>query len=319
MNKSLTLMNKRQFLMNKSLSLMNKSLFLMNKSQIMNPPSISIQHSPTDFQLPPDSDILLSDSSQQSDDSGKMKADSNKQSMVSGKQSTVSNKMKADANEQSMVSGKQSDDSNKMKADANKIKVNVNKMKADSFKSEAAVKWIISRRQTRPNREIRTRRMLYLDLTGFLREWAEHTFGSPVHFPLRSREHALLRYYLSQRPSGVPRDSRRTLLSRLQQGNPPLQIALPVLRWKPYPLYDYLPPKGCLALKGSLKALFEIALWNDMEPHLYGLPHVVNREVSAWCTRHGISIDNEAVVLKHYRRMQCYYALVGLPVRPKQE
>lgn len=159
--------------------------------------------------------------------------------------------------------------------------------------------------------------ILFLEITSYLREWVEHTFGNPARFHLRSREHALLRYYLSPPPEGVLPDTRRTLLHLLERGKAPLQIVLPVIRWKPYVRYNYLPKKGRDALRGCLQALFDICLWNDMEPFLYGLPKVVSREIGEWCTRHGISVDNEETVLKHYRSMQRFYAERGIPVRRK--
>lgn len=165
--------------------------------------------------------------------------------------------------------------------------------------------------------EMRLRHILFLDTAPYLREWAEHTYGNPVQFPLRSREHAILRYYLSPPPEAVVPDTRRALLRLLEQGKAPLQIIIPVIRWKPYARYNYLPRRGRHQLRGCLQALFDINLWNDMEPYLYGLPKVVAQVVGEWCTAHGISVAHEETVLKHYRTMQRFYAEHGIPVRRK--
>lgn len=163
-----------------------------------------------------------------------------------------------------------------------------------------------------------TRNILLLPATGYLREWTEHTFGNPVRFPLRSREHALLRYYIGARPDDVELDSPLAYRRLVKEGRPPLRIMLPVIRMRPFSRYNYLPPEGRKALLRSLRALFDIDLWNGMEPFLYGLSGVVNREIGRWCERRGISVRYEETILRHYRSMQQTYALRGLPVRPKE-
>lgn len=157
--------------------------------------------------------------------------------------------------------------------------------------------------------------IIFLQTSKYLREWANHTFGDPVRFPLRSREHALLRYYLRERPEGVAPETRRTFLRLVEAGREPLRIVVPVIRRKPFPQFDYLPPQGAAALKRSLRALFDITLWNEMESHLYSLPRVIRREIDLWCDRHGISPDSAETVLQHFREMQRTYHACGIPVR----
>lgn len=158
---------------------------------------------------------------------------------------------------------------------------------------------------------------ILLQTSKYLREWAIHTFGNPVRFPLRSREHALLRYYLGLRPKGMEPETERSFMRLTEGGKKPLRIAVPVIRWKPFSRFNYLPEKGRRALRGSLKALFDITLWNEMEPHLYSLPRVIRREIDIWCERHGISPDNAETVLQHFREMQRTYAQHNVPVRRK--
>lgn len=160
---------------------------------------------------------------------------------------------------------------------------------------------------------------ILLQTSKYLKEWTNHTFGNPVRFPLRSREHALLRRHLCERPEGVPPDTRRSRLRLEKEGKALLCITVPVVRMKPYNRCNYLPPKGKKALRDSLKALFDITLWNEMERHLYSLPAVVRREIDLWCTRHGISPDSAETVLQHYRLMQSAYARHGIPVRRKYD
>ena len=114
-------------------------------------------------------------------------------------------------------------------------------------------------------------------------------------------------------------ETRRSRLRLEKEGKALLHITVPVVRMKPYNRCNYLPPKGRKALRDSLKALFDITLWNEMERHLYSLPAVVRREVDLWCTRHGISPDCAETVLQHYRLMQSAYARHGIPVRRKYD
>lgn len=144
--------------------------------------------------------------------------------------------------------------------------------------------------------------LLYFRLDGYLREWLVHTFGSPVSFPARSYENAIIVRHLIKRPPGVlPLDGA---------GSDTVPIVIPDNGRRPPEHYNHLSIYGQRLLHHAVLNLFTIDLWHGCAP-LCGSPGL-NEGIYRWCDRHGIDFDHQEAVRQRFYRMRKEYRLRGI-------
>lgn len=154
--------------------------------------------------------------------------------------------------------------------------------------------------------------VVYLSLERYLREWLTFHLGSPVRFPDRSCENALLHRLLTRRPYGAPPELNK-------QGTVPVIIT--DSRYRKPEHYNYLGRRGQREMAAAIEALFRIDLWSGCLPLLHSKTEL-NRGIDAWCTANGISLDaREAVRQKFYRIRRDYMRfgiVLGVNFRKKR-
>lgn len=135
----------------------------------------------------------------------------------------------------------------------------------------------------------------------YLRQWLTARFGSPVRFPPRSAENALLRSLMARPPIGTEFESEEGCVS----------IVLPDSRLRKPEYYHHLSRRSRSALLAHLDGLFRLQLWRDMSPALLGsMP--LGRALEQWCSQNGIGVDGLDAVSKKFYRMRCEYARRGI-------
>lgn len=143
--------------------------------------------------------------------------------------------------------------------------------------------------------------LTYIRVQGYLQQWAEHQYGSPVKFPVASPESAALRVLLCKLPAGarprLPGDGR-------------MAVELPDSKEKPVASFNHITDCGEKALRDMLANLFKVQLWNDLFPLLNPesgecLTHmpllVVIRD---WCKRNGVDPDYDYTIKMKWQRLR---------------
>lgn len=140
--------------------------------------------------------------------------------------------------------------------------------------------------------------LIYLPLTGYLREWLIYRLGSPVSFPHGSYENAVIARHITRLP---PHTAPQLCAPDC------LPITVPSLLGKPPHLYNYFPRRGQAALTEAINTLFTLDLWHSLAPKLT-TPHL-NESIEQWCkSRHIAPQYREAVRQRFYRIRQAYAA-----------
>jgi len=145
--------------------------------------------------------------------------------------------------------------------------------------------------------------LIYIPLTGYLRQWLTHALGDPVVFPSHSYENAIIARALSPLPAGRA--------PQLRQPDT-VAIACPSVLGKPIDRYNYFGRRGCAALTEAINTLFTLDLWYGISPLL--TTRRLNESIDAWGKSHGISIDYYDAVRKRFYRMRQRYAEHGIIV-----
>lgn len=136
----------------------------------------------------------------------------------------------------------------------------------------------------------------------YLRQWLLTRFGSPVRFPPRSAENALLRTLLSRPPAVRELDETKGELIR---------IVLPDRRLRKPEHYHYLSRRARATFISHIDDLFRLQLWRDMTPALLGQVGLC-KALECWCRTNGISVDGFDAVCKKFYRMRREYAQCGI-------
>lgn len=143
--------------------------------------------------------------------------------------------------------------------------------------------------------------LIYLPLTGYLRQWTLHQLGSPVRFPRASYENAVIARYLSPLPTGhAPQVG----------GEDKVPIVAPTIHGKPPERYNYFGRRGVAALTEAINTLFTIDLWNGLAAYITAAQ--LTARVDDWSKSRGISIDHHDAVRKRFLRLRQSYTQRGV-------
>lgn len=148
--------------------------------------------------------------------------------------------------------------------------------------------------------------VLYIRLEKYLHEWVTCHLGTPVVFPSRSNENAIIRTFMQKLPDGVtPEVNDGTMTA----------IAIPDSKAKPPAEgWTMMSERGKDAIREAIKDLFRRHLWNDINPLVNGNVGV-NTLIAAWCDMNGIGIDRVETVRQCYYRMRDAYTKKGINLR----
>ena len=139
--------------------------------------------------------------------------------------------------------------------------------------------------------------IIYLDLSGYLREWLIHTMGTPVEFPHHSAENAILARRIGRLPRGVRPDLYRP---------DAVPVVVPSIRYKPSTEWNYLGRRGRVELTDAIDNLFCIDMWQCLSPQI-GSGNLT-RCIYEWCCERGITMDNVEAVRQRFYRIRNNYA-----------
>ena len=150
--------------------------------------------------------------------------------------------------------------------------------------------------------------IIYLRLEAYLRQWLTHHLGSPVRFPDRSYENALLLRLLS-RPTGgyeppttvCPPDS--------------VPVIVPDCAHRRPEYYCSLTRRAQAQMARAIDNLFRLHLWSECAPHIHS--GQLNRSLDQWCARQGIALDNREAVRQKFYRMRHAYQEKGIFLRKR--
>jgi hypothetical protein len=140
--------------------------------------------------------------------------------------------------------------------------------------------------------------ILYLPLNGYLAEWAKNRFGSPLVFPPRSYENALIARNISKRPKDA-----QPVTTKKSDGF--VGIVVPTIHGRDWTTYNYLPRRGCAQIIEALEWLFRIDLWQSMIGS-FGTSHFA-RDLDEWRRNRGIHLDHLYALDKKLYRMKKDY------------
>lgn len=140
--------------------------------------------------------------------------------------------------------------------------------------------------------------ILYLPLNGYLAEWAKNRFGSPLIFPPRSYENALIARNIAKRPKNA-----QPITTKKSDGY--VGIVVPIIHGRDWTTYNYLPRRGCAQIVEALEWLFRIDLWQSMIGS-FGTSHFA-RDLDEWRRARGIHIDHLYALDKKLYRMKKDY------------
>ena len=150
--------------------------------------------------------------------------------------------------------------------------------------------------------------IIYLHLETYLRQWLTHRLGTPVRFPDRSYENALLLRLIS-RPSGgseppttiCPPDS--------------VPIIVPDCARRRPEYYCALTRRAQSQMARAVDNLFRLHLWSECA-HLIHTRRL-NQGLDEWCARQGIAIDYREAVRQKFYRMRRAYEEKGIFLRKR--
>ena len=181
-------------------------------------------------------------------------------------------------------------------------------------------------------------RVVYIKVPAHIRQWAYHSYGNPIIFPIIGNEVAVIRRFTSKPPqaklSPVEQESQEEMekadAASLHQSvtntfkdeeyeqsrwlihpNEYIAISLPESKAKPILEYNYLGPRARRAVKEMITDLFKIDLWASLKD-IADRSCKLSSLISAWCEQHGIGIDYEDTVRQCFYRMRDQHAKKGI-------
>lgn len=142
-------------------------------------------------------------------------------------------------------------------------------------------------------------RLAYVHIHPYLKQWAEHHYGSPVRFPNASVENALLHVFARKRPLNARCDNEGKMA-----------VVIPDSKDKPADTFCYLSASGEQAIRTAIHNLMKIKLWNDLFPLLDPASgECVTHDpilsvVRDWCRENGIDPDYDYTIKMKWQRMR---------------
>lgn len=148
---------------------------------------------------------------------------------------------------------------------------------------------------------------IYIKLKPFVRQFINHDFGNPAIFPDKGLENATIHHFVQRHSEGMTPDAMSDDLTA---------IAIPDSSTKPARTYNYIGPRGKLAVEECCEYLFKRALWKEMGD-MSDLGCNTMTAIYAWCEMHGIMIDYADTVRQRWYRMRNAYSKNGIDLTEK--
>jgi len=148
---------------------------------------------------------------------------------------------------------------------------------------------------------------VYIKLKPFVRQWLVNSLGDPVVFPSQSIENSTIHSFVIKLPEGRQPDVASPETTR---------IAIPDSASKPAQYYNYLTPRGKLAVEECCEHLFKKCMWNELGD-MSDLGCNMMTAIYAWCEKHGIDINYADTIRQRYYRMRDQYAKKGIDLMKK--
>lgn len=148
---------------------------------------------------------------------------------------------------------------------------------------------------------------VYIELKPFVRQWLINALGNPVVFPSQSVENSTIHNFVIKLPKDkIPDIATETATA----------IAIPDSASKPAEYYNYLTPRGKMAVAECCEHLFKKNLWCELGD-MSDIGCNLMSAIYAWCEMHGIDIDYADTIRQRYYRMREQYARKGIDLRKK--
>lgn len=143
--------------------------------------------------------------------------------------------------------------------------------------------------------------LIYVPLTGYLRQWLTGRLGIPVSFPHGSYENAVIARHIARLPKGY---------APQMCGRDDVPVVVPAIHGKPPEAYNYFGRRGVAELTEAIATLFTLDLWHGVAPLLTS--SALNEGIDKWCAGCGITLDNREAVRQKFYRIRKAYAQHGI-------
>jgi hypothetical protein len=138
--------------------------------------------------------------------------------------------------------------------------------------------------------------VVFVYLKPFVRQWAEHLFGSPMRFPSRSVGNARLLSVLQKRPSAAlpPADQA--------PGRESAAVVIPCSRGRLPEYWCHLTPDGRHSVEEWLESVFADTLWSDLHRFTRQRKMSIQDACYEWCRQNGVSFDYADTLRQRFYR-----------------
>ena len=149
--------------------------------------------------------------------------------------------------------------------------------------------------------------VVYVKLPPFVSQFLIHSLGNPVVFPPQSVENSTIKVYVSKLPDGMIPETDDSGMTA---------IAIPDSKAKPAATFNYLSPRGKIAVAECCDLTFNRCLWTELgDMSLLGCKTLT--AIYAWCEKHGIDIDYADTIRQRYYRIRDSYTKRGIDLMKK--
>ncbi len=148
---------------------------------------------------------------------------------------------------------------------------------------------------------------VYIKLKPFVKQWLVNALGNPVRFPSQSIENSTIHSFVIKLPKNAQPD---------MPGEDLTAICVPDSASKPAEYYNYLTPRGKMAVAECCEHLFRRCMWNELGD-MSDLGCNMMSGIYAWCEKHGIDIDYADTIRQRYYRIREQYAKHGIDLMKK--
>ena len=145
--------------------------------------------------------------------------------------------------------------------------------------------------------------VFYVKLEPYLHQWLTNSLGTPVQFPAKSNENAIIRRFLQKRPDNVSPELYSNYLT---------PIVIPDSKAKPPQYFNHLGKNAKSAVIEMIEDLFRRNLWMELGEMTLSRPCGLNKTIAAWCELHGIEDDYSETIRQKYYRMRDAYTKKGI-------
>lgn len=150
--------------------------------------------------------------------------------------------------------------------------------------------------------------LIYIKLKPFVKQFITHALGNPVVFPNQSVENSTIHNFIQRLPDGKQPDVAKEDLT---------PICIPDSTSKPAQFYNYMSPRGKIAVEECCEYLFKRNLWNELGD-MSDIGCNLMTAIYAYCEEHGIDIAYADTVRQRYYRVRDQYSKKGINLMKKK-